>query len=160
MLFSEKRDHAVLAQDNSILRLLSERYELFFKRIIYPCKEPLEILGLALRAVRYSLSQFQPKYNMQMEENIGNAFGSPGQPAFPKMRACGKLFSSYRATGLMDFSANKFPNNESAVQFLAKVNEHTLTHSERRWKAHIQDALIWKQVYFCVWGVLFSLPSI
>lgn len=132
MLFSEKRDHAVLAQDNSILRLLSERYELFFKRIIYPCKEPLEILGLALRAVRYSLSQFQPKYNMQMEENIGNAFGSPGQPAFPKMRACGKLFSSYRATGLMDFSANKFPNNESAVQFLAKVNEHTLTHSERR----------------------------
>lgn len=160
MLFSEKRDHAVLAQDNSILRLLSERYELFFKRIIYPCKEPLEILGLALRAVRYSLSQFQPKYNMQMEENTGNAFGSPGQPAFPKMRACGKLFSSYRATGLMDFSANKFPNNESAVQFLAKVNEHTLTHSERRWKAHIQDALIWKQVYFCVWGVLFSLPSI
>lgn len=103
---------------------------------------------------------FQPKYNVRVEEFIGNAFGSPGQPAFPKMRACGKLFSSSQATGLMDFSTNKFPNNESAVQFLAKANEHTLTHSERRWKAHIQDALIWKQVYFCVWGVLFSLPSI
>lgn len=147
-------------QVSSVLRLLSERCELFFKRIIYPRNEPLEILGSALRPVRYSLSQFQPQYNVQMEENIGNAFGSPGQPAFPKMRACGKLFSSYRATSLMDFSANKSPNNESAVQFLAKVNEHTLTHSERRWKAHIQDALIWKQVYFCVWGVLFSLPSI
>lgn len=132
----------------------------FFKCIIYPHKEPLEILGSGLRAVRYSLSQFQPKYNVQMEEFIGNAFGSPGQPAFPKMRACGKLFSSSQATGLTDFSTNKFPNNESAVQFLAKANEHTLTHSERRWKAHIQDALIWKQVYFCVWGVLFSLPSI
>lgn len=67
-----------------------------------------------------------------MEEFFWNAFGSPGQLAFPKMRACGKLFSSSQATGLMDFSTNKSPNNESAVQFLAKANKHTLTHSERR----------------------------
>jgi len=67
-----------------------------------------------------------------MKEIIGNAFGSPGQPAFLRMRACGKLFSSSEATGLMDFITKKFPNNESAVQFLAKANEHTLTHSERR----------------------------
>lgn len=83
-------------------------------------------------AVRYLLSQFQPKYNLQMGAFIGNAFGSPGQAAFPQMRACGKLFSSSQATGLMDFSANKFPDNQSAVQSLAKANEQTLTHSERR----------------------------
>lgn len=141
MLFSEKREHA-------------EHWELFFILIICPHKEPLEILGSGLAAVWYLLSPFH------MEELIGNAFGSPGQPAFPKMRACGKQFSSSKATGLMDFSTNQFPNNEPAVQLLAKANEHTLSHSERRWKAHIQDALIWKQVYFCVWGVLFSLPSI
>lgn len=156
MLFSEKREHAVLLQDDSILGLLGERDELFLKSIIDPHKKLLEIL----MAVRYLLSQFQAKYNLQMEEFIWNAFGSPGQPAFPQMRACGKLFSSSQATGLVDFSANKSPNNQSAVQSLAKADEHTLTHSERRWKAHIQDALIWKQVYFCVWGVLFSLPSI
>lgn len=67
-----------------------------------------------------------------MEECTGHAFGIPGQMAFPKMRACGKLFSSSEASGLMDFSTNAFPNNESAVHFLAEVNEHTLTHSERR----------------------------
>lgn len=76
--------------------------------------------------------QFQPKQNRHVEQLIGNAFGSPGQPAFPKMRACGKQFSSSKATGLMEFSANKFPNNEAAVRFLAKANEHTLSHSERR----------------------------
>lgn len=160
MLFPEKREQAVPVEADSILRLLSEQQDLFFMLIIYPHKEPLEILGSGLAALCYSLSQFQPKQNMHMGELIGNAFGSPGLPAFPKMRACGKQFSSSKATGLMDFSSNKFPNNEPAVQFLAKANEHTLSHSERRWKAHIQDALIWKQVYFCVWGVLFSLPSI
>ena len=84
MLFSEKREHAVLVQDDSILRLLGELYKLFFKCIIYPRKELLEILGSGLRAVRYSLSQFQPQYNVQMEEFIGNVFGSPGNQLFPK----------------------------------------------------------------------------
>jgi len=56
MLCSEKREHAVLVQDDSILRLLGERYELSFKWIICPCKESLEILASGLRAVRYWLS--------------------------------------------------------------------------------------------------------
>lgn len=71
MLSSEKREHAVLVQGNSILRLLGKCHEWFFKCVICPYKEALEILRSDLKAVRYPLFQLQPKYNLQMDESLG-----------------------------------------------------------------------------------------